>query len=575
MASSGRPPRRLAAVRPARRPVAVRPARRPVAVRPADGCGTARLVAVRPAADRQQPPAARTVGRRSAPHQAVAIQSRTLVRPAGRPAVPVASHPARPLPIPPQRPEPGRPRYPQRGHEQTWPAAGAPPSRPSGEQQPWVGSPVAQPRAGGSLLRSPGDRVDWTGADAVAPAEPESVHRGHRPPSQRVDGSAPTRDGSVARHTDGRGMRRESMEWPPRRDPSLHEAPPRHGGSLPAPLRPDARGVEARPSAEEGWPSVDRPALPAGPSDGPVRAPGDTGRIDTGRIDTGRIDTGRIDTGGRCGYADPVAHRFRPASHRRRPDGLPSGSAVPAGARAAPPCRRDAGNRRLVGDGGPGRTTQPTRGRHASPDVDDLHGGDVSGGFTNTGRLGTATPSGSASPTYARAMSRPAIEPTSTLKVATRPPNDFAHDTAVPRVVEPATAVPIKGLETAAADGDALTATAAKLSHHQQRRVIIALVVVALLLLGGFGVSRVLGRGHHDTRTTAAPNSTAASGSAATPSPPASPSDMPTTRSGHVHACDHDLGRPREGRNRSDVPRRHGKGRGDGPRRRGRQRVRG
>jgi hypothetical protein len=447
----------------------------------------------------------------------------------------IASGPA--AAIPPQRPESGPSRDPQRGHEQTWPVVGTQPSRSSGEQQPWVGSAVAQPRAGGSLLRSPGDRVDWTGADAEAPAEPESVHRGHRPPAQRLDGSAPitapTRDGSVARHTDGRGMRRESMEWPPRRDPSLHEGPPRHSGSLPAPVRPDAPAAQARPRGDGGWPSGDRPSLPAGASDGPAQVPGDTGRIGTGRVDTGRIDASggdagaptrwRTDSGRHHTVDDRTAYRSPPPylpgrERHRRAAGAPDTGGWPASE-------------------GRSGTTQPTRGRHAIPDVDDLHDGDVSGGLTNTGRLGTAPPSGVASPTYARAMARPPIEPTSQLKVATRPPNDYARETAVPRVfepatLEPATAVPVRGLETVAADGDALTATAAKLSHHQQRRVIIALVVVALLLLGGFGVSRVLGRGHHDTRPTAAPNSADASGSAATPSPAAIPSDMPTAGPG-------------------------------------------
>ncbi len=441
-------------------------------------------------------------------------------------------------PIPPQRPESGRSRDPQRGHEQTWPAAGTQPSRPSGEQQSWVGSAVAQPPAGGSLLRSPGDRVDWTGADAVAPPEPESVNRGHRPPAQRIDGSAPARDGSVARHTDGRGMRRESMEWPPRRDPSLREAPPRPSGTLPAPTRPDARAVEARPRSEGGWPSGDRPALPSGPSDGPARVPGDTGRLDTGRIDTGRLDTGRIDSAridtGSGDAGTPTRWRTESGRHHTVDDRTayrPAPPYLPGRERhhRAADAPENGGWSATVGEA---RTAQPTRGRHASPDGDDLHGGDASGGFANTGRLGTAPPSGSAPPTYARAMSRPAAEPTTALKVVTRPPNDFAHDTAVPRVVEPATAVPIKGLETVTADGDALTATAAKLSHHQQRRVIIALVIVALLLLGGFGVSRVLARGHHDTRSTDAPNSAAASGSAATPSPAAIPSDMPTTGPG-------------------------------------------
>jgi hypothetical protein len=95
----------------------------------------------------------------------------------------------------------------------------------------------------------------------------------------------------------------------------------------------------------------------------------------------------------------------------------------------------------------------------------------------------------------------------------------------------PAPAVPREGVETTA-DGDALTATAANLSHHQQRRVIIALVIAALLLLGGFGVSRVLGSGHHDAPPAAAPNSVGASGSAAASSPAADPSGMPTTGPG-------------------------------------------
>jgi hypothetical protein len=112
--------------------------------------------------------------------------------------------------------------------------------------------------------------------------------------------------------------------------------------------------------------------------------------------------------------------------------------------------------------------------------------------------------------------------------VATRSPNDFVREPAVPT----------KDLQTTTAEGDSLIATAAKLSHHQQRRVIIALVIVALLLLAGFGVSQVLARGHHEPRPAAAPNSAAAngsaaaSGSAAATSPAVNPSAMPTSGPG-------------------------------------------
>jgi Protein of unknown function (DUF3152) len=268
----------------------------------------------------------------------------------------------------------------------------------------------------------------------------------------------------------------------------------------------------------------------------------DTGRIDTGRADTGRIDTGRADTGRIDASSGDAGARTRWRTDSGRHHTVDDRTAY----RPAPPYLpgRERHRRAVeapdtggwsapVGQSG---TAQPTRGRHASPDGDDRYDGDASGGFTDTGRLWTAPPSGNASPTYARAMARPPIEPTSQLRVATRSPNDFARDTAVPRVfepatLEPATAVPTKGLKTAEADGDALTPTAAKLSHHQQRRVIIALVIVALLLLGGFGASRVIGRGHHDTRSTAAPNSTATSGSAAS-SPAVTPSNMPTSGPG-------------------------------------------
>ncbi len=127
-------------------------------------------------------------------------------------------------------------------------------------------------------------------------------------------------------------------------------------------------------------------------------------------------------------------------------------------------------------------------------------------------------------------MSRPVGEPTSQLTVATRTSNGVATPSRNDFELDPA--VPTTGLKSTAADGDALTATGAKLTHHQQRRVIIALVVVALLLLGGFGASRLLGRKHHDTRPTAAPNSAAAGGTTAAPSPAANPSDMPTTGPG-------------------------------------------
>jgi Protein of unknown function (DUF3152) len=127
-------------------------------------------------------------------------------------------------------------------------------------------------------------------------------------------------------------------------------------------------------------------------------------------------------------------------------------------------------------------------------------------------------------------MSRPTAEPTSQLTVAGRSSNGVA--TPSRNDFGPDPAVPTTGLTAATADGDALTATAARLTHHQQRRVIIALVVVALLLLGGFGASRVLGRGHHDTQPTAALNSEAAGGSTAPPSPAANPSGMPTTGPG-------------------------------------------
>lgn len=436
---------------------------------------------------------------------------------AGSPTRTGGAAPGPVAPIPPQRPEPGRSRDAELGYERGWPA-GAHPSRPSGERHPWAGSGVAQTRPGGSLPRSPGDRVDWIGADAVAPAEPESVHRGHRPTAQRLDGSTPaselTSDGSVGRHTDGRGMRREPMEWPPRRDLSRHEAPPghdlsrheappRHGGGLPAPVRPGDPGRM------------------------------DTGRMDSGRIDTGRIDSGRMDTG-RIDAADGdvgASARWRTESGRHHTaDDLsayrPAPPYLPGRERhlRAAEAPETAGWSAPVGRAG---TTQPTRGRHAGPDVNG------SGSSPNPARLGTAPPSGTASPPYARAVTRPDLESTSQLRVATRPPI-FAPDTAVPKVFEPATqepatAVPAKGLETAAAEGDALTATAAKLSHHQQRRVIIALVIAALLLLGGFGVSSVLGRGHHDARSTAVPSSAATSGSAA-PSP--NPSNMPTTGAG-------------------------------------------
>jgi hypothetical protein len=127
-------------------------------------------------------------------------------------------------------------------------------------------------------------------------------------------------------------------------------------------------------------------------------------------------------------------------------------------------------------------------------------------------------------------MSRPVGEPTSRLTVATPSSNGVATPSRNDCELDPA--VPTTGLKSTAADGDALTATGAKLTHHQQRRVIIALVVVALLLLGGFGASRVLGRKHHDTRLAAAPNSAVAGRTSAAPSPAANPSGMPTTGPG-------------------------------------------
>jgi hypothetical protein len=57
-------------------------------------------------ADLQRLPAARTVGRRSAPRQAVAIKNPTRVRPVGRLPVPVAQRPARPLRFRPNGPSP-------------------------------------------------------------------------------------------------------------------------------------------------------------------------------------------------------------------------------------------------------------------------------------------------------------------------------------------------------------------------------------------------------------------------------------------------------------------------------------
>jgi hypothetical protein len=421
-----------------------------------------------------------------------------------------------PARIPPQRPEQGRSAFEQ-------PSSARLPARSTGEQRPpWIPSRIgrptssgeqlpggtpdaAQPPPSGSLLRSPGDRVDWAARGSAAPTEPENT------------GEMPG-----GRHTDGRGVRRESMEWPPRRDPSQHEAPPRQRDNLPRPVRPDERAVSAGPRDGRGWSPGDHPALAAGPNDGTQRVPDGTGGRDTSWGEAAAPTGWRTETGRHHSVDDQAAYRpappYLPGRVRHRapadtPD--PSERTPDPGARVARP-------------GGPPGTPQPTRGRHATPDVDGLHDSRVSDGFantnplgtTNTSRFGTAPPSRPASPTYG--VSRPTAEPTSRLKLATRPPSDVVRGTAVPT----------EGLEATAADGDALTATAANLSHHQQRRVIIALVVVALVLVGGFGVSRMLGRGHHDAPPTAAPNSAATSGSAAASGPAANPSDMPTTGPG-------------------------------------------
>lgn len=412
-----------------------------------------------------------------------------------------------PAAVPPQRPEQGRSAFDQ-------PSSARLPSQPSGKQRPWVPSrtgrsssggeqlpgaipDAAQPPPSGSLLRSPGDRVDWAARGSAAPAEPE------------VTGEMPG-----GRHTDGRGGRRESMEWPPRRDPSQHEVPPRQRDNRPTPARPDPRAAEARPRDGGAWPPGDHPAPPAGPNDGTRRVPDGTGRGDASWGDAGTPTRLRTETGRHYSLDDQAAYRPAPPYLPGRERHLRGADALDPGERSARP-------------GGQPGTPQPTRGRHATPDVDGLHDSRMSGGFantsrlgtTNTSRVGTATPSGPAPPTYG--VSRPTAEPTTQLKLATRPPNDVVRDPVVPA----------ERLGATDADGDALTATAAKLSHHQQRRVIIALVVAALLLLGGFGVSRVLGRGHHDAPPTAAPNSAAVSGTAA-PSPAANPSNMPTTGPG-------------------------------------------
>jgi hypothetical protein len=467
--------------------------------------------------------------------------------------------------IPPQRPPYGRPTNRPAGPEPVWPVSGSRPRpgaeppraplpdghpQPGSEQQPWVASSATSQRPRGSLLRSPGDRVDWGGRPAE---DADSPRPRQRPPGQRAAESAmptsgappmprpeppapsppddrpsPATDTSPyagpsvpastgrdtgeirpGRPTDGRGARRESMEWPPRRDPSsVHAPPPRAGDNLPPHLRPDPQAVEPRRRADRPWSSGDRPPLPAGPGDTAGRGwdaarGADTSGTHTSRTDISRTDISRTDVGasstrgtdtGRHHTVDNLpayrpAPAYLPGRHGRRqaPD-MPAAEGLSTNAWSAPM---------------PPAASPRTHGRHASPN-DDLP---VGPGRTDT---------------------RPA---------ATRSPAEVGREVAaVPAKfgaasVAPATAVPTEDPTATAADGDGLTAHAARLSHHQQRRVMIALVIVALLLLGGFGVSRVLGRPDHGARSTAGPASAGVAGSAA-PSTGSTPSDVPTTGAG-------------------------------------------
>ena len=260
--------------------------------------------------------AARTRGRRSEPHRTIAIQSPPPVRPAGRPRAPVESHPARPRPFHRSDPIPvARPmRDELRSRRGRWRVGTRHDRASSSSHRPRVlpshgrADRCCDHREAGSTGPTPSrwhrpTRRTWLGGSALprndtnhrhllvrlrplvrlghwvrarpvgsarpagppAPAGPSAPVGRPTPagPSALGDGSGRPDTGEIrrGRHTDARGVRRESMEWPPRRDrgPSHHEQQPRHGPG--------------------------QPALSAGPSDDAGSTADVTGRLDRSRGD--------------------------------------------------------------------------------------------------------------------------------------------------------------------------------------------------------------------------------------------------------------------------------------------------